>query len=227
MSDGIHFKFNTCDLELQSFLGAHQTRSCDSHKLTNKKGQHWSWHTAKCNVLISLEILSAILKFVIRFVSNCYNWCVLSLCTIQWKKNEVSILINCWDTVNYSVSRPPFVRYLGICNRICVKLLQLMCAVITHNSVKKNEVSILINGYVTANPPSWSLLSDLCQTFIDYVQCYSTQFKKKRRIYLKPFSWRPQTQHTHRHRHRHKHTHKLTHIHTHIHTHIQTHTTIA
>ena len=30
-----------------------------------------------------------------------------------------------------------FVRHLGICNRICVKLLQLMCGVTAHNSVKK------------------------------------------------------------------------------------------
>ena len=30
-----------------------------------------------------------------------------------------------------------FVRHLGICNPICVKLLQLKCAVITHNSAKK------------------------------------------------------------------------------------------
>ena len=39
-----------------------------------------------------------------------------------------------------------FVRHLGICYRICVKLLQLMSGVITQNSVKKNEVFILING---------------------------------------------------------------------------------
>ena len=39
-----------------------------------------------------------------------------------------------------------FVRHLGICYRIWVKLLQLMCAAITHNSVKKNEISVLING---------------------------------------------------------------------------------
>ena len=43
-----------------------------------------------------------------------------------------------------------FVRHLGFCNPICIKLLQLMSGVITHNSVKK-EVSILINGLVTAN----------------------------------------------------------------------------
>ena len=53
-----------------------------------------------------------------------------------------------------------FDRHLGICNRICVKLLQLMHAIITHNSVKKNEVSILIKGRVTATysvsrPPFW------------------------------------------------------------------------
>ena len=50
----------------------------------------------------------------------------------------------CYNTWNV-------VRHLGIFNRICVKLLQLMCAVITYNSVKKNEMFILINGWVTAN----------------------------------------------------------------------------
>ena len=76
-----------------------------------------------------------------------------------------------------------FVRHLGICNRICVKLLQLMSVVITHNSVKTNEVSILINGWVTANysvsrppfcSPSWHLQSDLCKTLTGYVRCHST-----------------------------------------------------
>ena len=79
-----------------------------------------------------------------------------------------------------------FVDCHGICNPICVKLLQLMCAVITQNSMKK-EVSISINGWVTANcsvlrPPccmsSWNLLSYLCQTLTDYDRCYSAQFKK-------------------------------------------------
>ena len=35
-----------------------------------------------------------------------------------------------------------FVRHLGICNRICVNLLQLMFDVITHNSVKKRSLRI-------------------------------------------------------------------------------------
>ena len=65
-----------------------------------------------------------------------YYWCPVSLRTIHWK-GEVPILINDWDTANYSVERSPLVRYLGICTRIFVKLLQLMCAVVTHNLVKK------------------------------------------------------------------------------------------
>ena len=55
----------------------------------------------------TVTILSAILEFVIGFVSNFYNWCPVSLRTIQWK-NEVSILINDWVIANCSVSRPPF-----------------------------------------------------------------------------------------------------------------------
>ena len=68
-----------------------------------------------------------------------------------------------------------FVRHLGICNPICVKLLQIMSGVIPHN------------------------------------------LKEKRRLYLTPFFWRPQTRHTHR----------QTHTHTHTHTHTKTHTTLA
>ena len=86
------------------------------------KSQHRSWHMAKCNMLQHLKwnmnawdiviplygaILSAILEFVIQFVSNFYNWCPVSLRTIQWK-NEVSALINGWIIANYIVSRLPF-----------------------------------------------------------------------------------------------------------------------
>ena len=35
-----------------------------------------------------------------------------------------------------------FVRHLAIFNRICVKLLQLICAVIVHNLVKKQSIYI-------------------------------------------------------------------------------------
>ena len=71
-----------------------------------------SLHTNQCLSYSQLlcfraAILSAILEFVIGFVSNLYNWCALSLRTIQWK-NKVFILLNCWVTANYSVSRPPF-----------------------------------------------------------------------------------------------------------------------
>ena len=83
-----------------------------------------------------------------------------------------------------------FVRHLGIWYRIFVKLLQLMCAVITHNSVKENEVSILIKDRVTVNysvsqppfcSPSWNLLSDLCQTSTTDVRCHYAQFGEKKR----------------------------------------------
>ena len=154
------------------------------------------------------------------------------------------------------------VHHRGICNPISVKLLQLMSGVIMHNLLKKNEVSILINGWVIAKysfsrPPfclqSWNLSSDLCQTsttnmryryahfsknevstlingWVTANYCVSRppfcppefviQFvsnsyrlcpvlfhaiKKKWGRYLKPFSWGPQTRHTHTHAPR-KHT---------------------
>ena len=88
------------------------------------------------------------------FVSIFYNWCPVSLCTIQWK-TEVSILI--------VVHGRHFVRHIGSCNPICVKLLQVMSGVIPRNL-------------------------------------------KKRRLYLTPFSWRPQMRHTHTHTHTHTNT---------------------
>ena len=60
-------------------------------------------------------------------------------------KNEVSIFkIAELQPIIVFYSRH-FVRYLGICSRIYVKLVQLISGIITHNSIK-NEVSILING---------------------------------------------------------------------------------
>ena len=51
--------------------------------------------------------------------------------------------------------------------------------------------------------------------------------KQKRRLYLKPFSWYPQTRHTHRqthtYTHAHTHTHTQTQTYTHTHTHTHTH----
>ena len=94
-------------------------------------------------------ILSAILEFAIGIVANFYSWCALSLRTIQRKK--LSLYINKW--------------HLGISRRIYVKVQQLISGIITHYLVK-SEVSILINGWVTANyrviqppfcSPSWNL----------------------------------------------------------------------
>ena len=81
-----------------------------------------------------------------------------------------------------------FVRLLGICYRTCVKLLQLISGIIAHNSVEKNEVSVLINGRITAKYsvsrppfclPSWNLLSHLCKTLTGFVRCHSEQSKRK------------------------------------------------
>ena len=95
-------------------------------------------------------ILSAILKFVIWFVSNCYSWCALSLRTIQ-RKNEVSILINSWARATYSVSRPPFCPPSW---NLLSDLCQTSTTHVRYHYAKfseKNEVSLLINGWVTAN----------------------------------------------------------------------------
>ena len=88
-----------------------------------------------------------------------------AICYNTWNELLKWTLINSWDTV-IALHGHHFVRHPGICNPICVKLLQLMTGVITLNSLKKNEVSILINGWDTANysvpwspfcPPSWNL----------------------------------------------------------------------
>ena len=90
-----------------------------------------------------------------------------------------------------------FVHHLGICYRICVKLLQLMYAVITNNSVK-NEVSVLINHWITANysvsrppfcPTSWNLLPDLCKTSTTHVRCHYPQFSEKNEVSILINGW--------------------------------------
>ena len=74
-----------------------------------KKGSFYinKWLNYSQLQCITAGIFSAILEFVIRFVSNYQNRCLVSLRTIR-RKNEVSILISGRVTANYSVSRPPF-----------------------------------------------------------------------------------------------------------------------
>ena len=62
-----------------------------------------------------------------------------------------------------------FVRHLGFCNRICVKLLQLMCAIITHNSLKRR--SLYINKWLSYSQ-SWCLTATLLtilSAFLEFV----------------------------------------------------------
>ena len=121
-----------------------------------------------------------------------YNWCALSLRTIQ-RKNEVSVLTKGWVTANYSVWRPPFCPPSW---NLLSKLFQTsttdVCCHYAHIS-EKNEVCVLINGWVTANysvsrppfcPPSRNLFPDLCQTSTTHVRCHYAQFSEKRSLYI-------------------------------------------
>ena len=93
------------------------------HNLLKKRSLYinkWlSYSQLQC---FTAAILSAIFEFVIEFVSIFYNWCPVSLSTIQWKK-VVSILINGWVTAKYSVSRPPFCPpYWNLLSDLCQNL---------------------------------------------------------------------------------------------------------
>ena len=138
-------------------------------------------------------ILSVILELIIGFVSNFYSWCALSLRTIQ-RKNEVFILINGWVTANYSVWWRPFCPpSWNLLSDLCQSsTTDVRCHYAQFN--EENEVSIFINGWVTAKysvsrppfcPPSWNLLSDLCQTSTTHVRFYYAQFsEKKQSLYI-------------------------------------------
>ena len=58
------------------------------------------WLSYSQLLCLTAAILSAILEFVIGFASNLYNWCALSLRTIQCK-HEVSIIINKWRSYSH------------------------------------------------------------------------------------------------------------------------------
>ena len=71
-----------------------------------------------------------------------------SVITHNSMKKKKSLYINKWLIYSQLVFHGRhIVRHLGICNRICVKLLQLMYTVLTHNSVKKR--SLYINQWLS------------------------------------------------------------------------------
>ena len=114
--------------------------------------------------------------------------------------------INAWDTAMYLHGRH-FILNLEICNPICIKLLQLMSGVITHNSVKTTK-SILINGWVIASYVSG-------RHFVRHLGiCYSEQFKKNVSISNRFPKVHKRGTHTHTNTHAHVHTHTYTHTHT-------------
>ena len=88
------------------------------------------------------------------------------------------------------------------------------------------ELQLLV---FTAAILSVILESDLCQTLIDYVRCYSAPFKKndisnRFPCVLKRGIHTHRDTQTHRHTDTHIHTHTYTQTHTHTHTHTRTHT---
>ena len=83
-----------------------------------------------------------------------------------------------------------FVNHNGICNRICVELLQLMCAVITHNSVKKRR--LYFHKWLSYNQlycfmaaifvRHLGICNRMCQTCVNDVRCYYAQFAEKDKV---------------------------------------------
>ena len=133
-------------------------------EIKNKKSQHRSWHTAKCNELYHLKwninawhtaiactsaILYSLLEFVIRFVSNFYTWCPVSLRTIQWTTR--SLYINKW--LMYSQFWCFTAAILSAILEFVMKFASNVynwCS-LSFPTIPWNTVSILINGWVTAN----------------------------------------------------------------------------
>ena len=106
---------------------------------------------------------TAYVQSIIQYTSFNMSYCILhrntmvnlsiihvSILTVKYKKaqhrrwhtakcNKLYHLkwnINAWDIAMHLHGRN-FVRHLGICNPICIELLQRMSGVIMHNSVKK------------------------------------------------------------------------------------------
>ena len=96
--------------------------------------------------------LQTIIVFHGRHLGICNQMCQTSTTDVrchyaQLSEQKRNLYTNKWPSYNQLVFHGRHVvRHLRIYNLICVKLIQLMCAVNTHNSVKKNEVFILING---------------------------------------------------------------------------------
>ena len=120
-----------------------------------------------------------------------------------------------------------FARHLGIFNRICVKLLQLMSGVITHNSVEKQ--SLYINKWLSYGHLQCftaAILSAILEFVIRFVSNFyklcSVLFraieKKSTSLSQAVFLASTNAAYTQTHTHTHTHTHTDTHTHTQTHT---------
>ena len=167
----------------------------------NKKGQHKSCHTAKCNMFnkwlktktkfhwsLILSLSPSYTSYDL-FTHICTNishtrattYAHMHICNPPPKSGKIKCcylanieyfwslysrfvpaeIYECFhlanimyadalNSIEFCIPRlflRHIIRHLGICNPICVKLLQPMCAVITHNSVKKR--SLYINKWLS------------------------------------------------------------------------------
>ena len=140
-------------------------------------GRYFARHLGICNPICAT--LLQLMSFVITHNSM---------------KKEVSILINCWVTANYSVSRPPFCLPSWHYNRICVKLLQLMS--LRTNQWKKT--SLYINKWLSYSQlycftrhfvRHLGICNPICVKLLHFTFGVIPCNVKKRHLYLKPFTW--------------------------------------
>ena len=114
-----------------------------------------------------------------------------------------------------------FVRHLGICNRICVELLELMFGVNTHNSVKKRSLHInkwLSYGHIVFHGRHFVRHLGICHLIcVKLFQVMSGVIPSnlKKTTSLSQNVVLSFTNAAYTHTHSHTHTHTQTHTHTH------------
>ena len=80
-----------------------------------------------------------------------------------------------------------FLRHIGICYRICVKLLKLVCAVTTHNSVKKRR--LYINKRL--NYSKWyCFTAAILSVIFEFVNGYVSIFYNWYPVSLRTIQWK-------------------------------------
>ena len=90
-----------------------------------------------------------------------------------------------WFAVTFPLHSRHFVCHLEICNRICVKHLRLMFAVITHNSAKKRR--LCINKWLSYSQLQWFTAAILSAN-LEFVMGFLSNFYNSCALSLRTFS---------------------------------------